>query len=307
MRAVILSARAGGHTTELLRALAERGHKGDVVPYEGLVARVGSNQSRLASDHTSILDSDAVFARIIPGGSLEQIIYRVDALHWIENRGVLVVNSPRAIEKCVDKFYTTTLLHDAGLPTPETIVCERVDEAVAAVEAMGDAVIKPIFGSLGHGMIRVSEPELARRVLRPLGQVGAVFYVQRAIDHGGRDVRAFVVGGRVLGAIERRAPEGEWRTNVAIGGTARAIDLTHEMEHMALRAAAVVGADYAGVDLLPSRDGGVFLLEVNGIPGWQGLQEATGLDVAAAIVAHTERRLESRHPSSVQPQEPQPV
>ena len=102
-----------------------------------------------------------------------------------------------------------------------------------------------------------------------------------------------------LGAIERRAPEGEWRTNVAIGGTARAIDLTPEMERMALRAAAVVGADYAGVDLLPSRDGGVFVLEVNGIPGWQGLQEATGLDVAAAIVAHAERRLESRRSSSM--------
>jgi RimK family alpha-L-glutamate ligase len=307
MRAVILSARTGGHTTELLRALAERGHSGDVLPYEGLVASVGSSRSRLLSEQTSILDADVVLARIIPGGSLEQIIYRVDALHWIENRGVLVVNSPRAIEKCVDKFYTTTLLHDAGLPTPETVICERVDEAVAAVEAMGDAVIKPIFGSLGHGMIRVSDPGLALRVLRPLDQVGSVFYVQRVIDHGGRDVRAFVVGGRVLGAIERRAPEGEWRTNVAIGGTARAIDLTPEMEQMALRAAAVVGADYAGVDLLPSRDGRVFVLEVNGIPGWQGLQEATGLDVAAAIVAHSERRFESRHSSSMRPEEVLPV
>ena len=101
MRAVILSARAGGHTSELLRALAERGHSGDVRPYEGLVATLGNvpveaglqtrltGLTRLTSDHTSILDADAVFARIIPGGSLEQIIYRVDALHWIENRGVL--------------------------------------------------------------------------------------------------------------------------------------------------------------------------------------------------------------------------
>jgi RimK family alpha-L-glutamate ligase len=207
----------------------------------------------------------------------------------------------------VDKFYTTTLLHDAGLPTPETVICERVDEAVAAVEAMGDVVIKPIFGSLGHGMIRVSEPELARRVLRPLDQVRSVFYVQRTIDHGGRDVRAFVIGGRVLAAIERRAPDGDWRTNVAIGGTARAIDLTPEMEQMALRAAAVVGADYAGVDLLPSRDGSIFVLEVNGIPGWQGLQEATGLDVPAAIVSCVERCVESRHSSSMRREEPLPV
>jgi ribosomal protein S6--L-glutamate ligase len=120
-----------------------------------------------------------------------------------------------------------------------------------------------------------------------------VFYVQRAIDHDGRDIRAFVVGRRVLGAIERRAPQGEWRTNVAIGGSAKACDLTPEWEQLALRAAAAVGADYAGVDLLPSRDGQVFVLEVNGIPGWEGLQKATGLDVAGAIVEHLVARSET--------------
>ena len=308
MRAVILSARTGGHTDELIRALTDRGHSGQVLPYEGLVARLGPPlQAHLASEQTAILDADVVLARIIPGGSLEQIIYRVDALHWIEDRGVPVVNSPHAIERCVDKFYTTTLLHGAGLPTPETVVCERLDEAMAAVRAMGDVVIKPIFGSLGHGMIRVSDPDVALRVLRPLDQVRSVFYVQRAIDHGGRDLRLLVVGGRVLGAIERRAPEGEWRTNVAIGGVARAVDPTPEMEQMALGAAAAVGADYAGVDLLPARDGSLFVLEVNGIPGWRGFQQATGLDVAAAIVEHAERCVRSRRAPSMRPQEPLPV
>jgi hypothetical protein len=124
MRAVILSARTGWHTDELLRALSERGHEGVVLPYEGLVARLGSQgggasaDSPLQSDRVPVLEADAVFARIIPGGSLDQIIYRVDALHWIEDRGVPVVNSPRAIERCVDKFYTTVLLQEAGLPRP---------------------------------------------------------------------------------------------------------------------------------------------------------------------------------------------
>jgi ribosomal protein S6--L-glutamate ligase len=90
----------------------------------------------------------------------------------------------------------------------------------------------------------------------------------------------------VLAAIERRALEGEWRTNVAIGGSVTPFQLTPEWESLALRAAATVGADYAGVDLLPSRTGEVFVLEVNGIPGWEGLQKATGLDVAGAIVEH---------------------
>ena len=103
MRVVILSARTGWHTDELIRALTARGHLAAVLPYEGLIARVGV-EAGLTSEQSSILDADAVLARIIPGGSLEQLIYRVDALHWLENRGLRVVNSPRAIERSVDTF-----------------------------------------------------------------------------------------------------------------------------------------------------------------------------------------------------------
>jgi RimK family alpha-L-glutamate ligase len=277
----ILSASTGWHTDELCRALADHGHAGVVLPYEKLV---GSLPGGLSSETVPILEADAVLARIIPGGSLEQVIYRVDALHWIEERGVPVINSPRTIERCVDKFYTTALLHDSGLPTPDTVVCEQIDDAIAAVRSMGECIIKPIFGSLGHGMVRVSEPEVARRILRSLEQTRAVLYVQKAIDHGGRDIRVFIVGGAVLGAIERRAADGEWRTNVAIGGAATPFELPEEWAQLAVRAANVVGADYAGVDLLPSRDGRIFVLEVNGIPGWEGFQKATGIDVAGAIV-----------------------
>src|SRR5262249_25879973 len=215
-----------------------------------------------------------------------------DALHWIEQRGVVVMNSPRAIERSVDKFYATALLQDAGLPAPETVVCEGTAEAMTAVDAMRDVVIKPLFGSMGHGLIRVSHPDLAFRVVRSLEQLRAVFYVQRAIDHEGRDIRVFVVGGRVLGAIERCASDGDWRTNVARGASVRTFSLPPEWEELALRAAATMGTDYAGVDLLPSRDGQVFVLEVNGIPGWQGLQQATGIDVASAIVQHLEERVQ---------------
>jgi RimK family alpha-L-glutamate ligase len=296
MRIIIPSARTGWHTDELLRAIAERGHTARVLPYEGIVARMGGGTARrlrreLACEGESVLDADAVLARIIPNGSLEQIIYRVDALHWLEERGVLVMNSPRAIERCIDKFYTTALLQEAGLPTPETLVCERATDAMAAVEAMGDVVIKPLFGSMGHGMIRVSDPDVAFRVVRALEQLRAVYYVQRTVEHGGHDVRAFVVGGRVLGAIERRGAAGQWRTNISRGGSARPLELPPAWAALALRAARAVGADYAGVDLLPARDGTVYLLEVNGIPGWRGLQQATLIDVAGAIVDHLMERV----------------
>jgi len=204
-----------------------------------------------------------------------------------------VMNSPRAIERCVDKFYTSALLREAGLDTPETVVCEGVDDAMAAARAMGDVIIKPLFGSMGHGMVRVSDPETAFRVIRALDVTRSVFYVQRVIDHDGADVRAFVVGNRVVAAIERRAHDGGWRTNISLGGDARAVDLPPDWGDRALRAARAVGADYAGVDLLPARDGTVYALEVNGIPGWSGVQSATSVDVAGAIVDHLLGKLAS--------------
>ena len=303
---VILSARAGHsattgqgtggwHLEQLCRALAERGHRGHVVPYESLVAEIATQTDLKVGAGFSAFAADAVLARIIPAGSLEQIIFRVDALHWLEQRGVPVINSPRAIERCVDKFYTTVLLHDAGLPVPETVVCETAEQAMPAIRRLladgGAAVIKPIFGSMGHGLVRVDDVDVAWRVVRPLEQMRAVFYVQRAIDHDGRDVRVFIVGGRVVGAIERRAADGDWRTNVARGGTPRPIELPDEWVRASLAASAAVVADYCGVDLLPSRDGDLFVLEVNGIPGWEGVQRATGIDVAGRIVEHLESRV----------------
>ena len=288
MHVPILSARTGWHTDELLRALAARGHTGAVVPYESLVARIASRGSAatLSAGSQQLLSAPAVLARIVPNGSLEQIIYRVDALHWLEDRGLKVMNSPRAVERCVDKFYTSALLREAGLDTPETVVCERIDDAMAAVREMGDVIVKPLFGSMGHGMVRVSDPETAFRVFRALELARAVFYLQRVVEHAGCDVRAFVVGNRVVAAIERRARDGGWRTNISLGGEARAIDLPSAWSELALTAARAVGADYAGVDLLPASDGTIHVLEVNGIPGWSGAQKATSVDIAGAIVDH---------------------
>lgn len=286
MQVVVLAARAGWHTHELERAAAERGHQLTVLPYEGLVARIGPAPG-LRSKNTELDSADVVLARIIPSGSLEQIIFRVDALHRLEDRGIRVVNSPRAIERTVDKFWTSTLLEQCGIPTPETVVCDDPEEAIAAYRTLGDVIVKPLFGSMGLGMVRVSDEEMAFRVFRTIEQIRGVYYVQRTVDHDGTDIRAFVLGGRVIAAIERRASG--WRTNLARGGTARSLSLSEQLSALAVRAAAAVGADYAGVDLLTGRDGTTYVLEVNGIPGWRGLQEATGLDIAGRLVDHLAR------------------
>jgi RimK family alpha-L-glutamate ligase len=286
LRIAVLAARAGWHTHELERAATDRGHRITVLPYEGLVARIGPAPG-LRSRNSELDSADVVLARIIPSGSLEQIIFRVDALHRLEDRGTRVVNSPRAIERTVDKFWTSALLEQCGIPTPETVVCDDADEAIGAFRTLGDVIVKPLFGSMGLGMVRVSDEEMAFRVFRTIEQIRGVYYLQRTVDHDGTDIRAFVLGGRVIAAIERRASG--WRTNLARGGTARSVSLSEQLSALAVRAAAAVGADYAGVDLLTGRDGTTYVLEVNGIPGWRGLQEATGLDIAGRLVDHLAR------------------
>jgi RimK family alpha-L-glutamate ligase len=287
MHLAVLAARAGWHTRQLERAAIEGGHRATILPYEGLVATIGKAPG-LRSRDTDLDLVDLVLARIIPSGSLEQIIFRVDALHRLEERGVAVVNSPRAIERTVDKFWTSVLLEQCGIPTPETMVCQDPEEAFTAFRTLQDVIVKPLFGSMGLGMVRVRDEEMAYRVFRTIDQIRGVYYLQRTIEHDGADVRVFVIGGRVVGAMERRS-EG-WRTNLARGGTARSVALAEDTARLAIRAAAAVGADYAGVDILTGRDGQTYVLEVNGIPGWKGLQEATGLDVAGALIEYLSTR-----------------
>jgi RimK family alpha-L-glutamate ligase len=234
----------------------------------------------------SVAGCDAVIVRGIPRGSLEQVIFRVDALHVLDERGVMCVNGPRALERTIDKFLASALLARAGVPTPRTIACERVEDALEAFEELGgDVIVKPLFGAMGAGMTRVDDADVAYRVFHALALERAVYYLQETLATGS-DRRAFVVGGRVLAAIERVGPG--WRKNVARGAEARATELTAEQERLCLDAAAALGVDYAGVDLLGDR-----VLELNGIPGWHGLQKATGVDVAGAVVAQLESKLDA--------------
>ncbi len=222
----------------------------------------------------------------MPPGSLEQVVFRMDLLHRLQARGVRVLNPPRAVELCVDKYLTTAVLDAAGLRVPPTIVCQHADAALEAFTALGgDVVVKPLFGSEGRGMVRVSDPEMAWRTFRTLERTASVLYLQQFVRHPGWDLRVFVLGGRVLTAMRRRS-RGDWRTNVAQGGCAEVVTLAADEERLALRAAEVVGAALAGVDLLPGPDGAWYVIEVNAVPGWRALAPVTGVDVAAAIIRY---------------------
>ncbi len=147
----------------------------------------------------------------------------------------------------------------------------------------GDVVLKPLFGSEGRGMVRITDEETAWRTFRVLEQTGQVIYLQQFVKHPGWDLRAFVIGGKVIAAMRRTAGD-DWRTNVAQGGTAERVTLSDSEVSLALRAAEVVGCPLAGVDLLPGPGGELFVIEVNAVPGWKALASACGVDVAKEVV-----------------------
>jgi ribosomal protein S6--L-glutamate ligase len=228
---------------------------------------------------------DAVLVRSMPPGSLEQVVFRMDVLARLEAAGVAVVNPAKAIEAAVDKYLATAKLQTAGLLVPPTIVCQTAATALAAFDELGgDVVVKPLFGGEGRGLTRVTDASLARRVFMALEQIGSVLYVQQFIAHDGIDWRLLVVGDDVLGM--RRINPDDWRTNISCGALAEPLEVTHELAVMARRAAAAMGASIAGVDLLPGRDGRLYAIEVNAVPGWRALSAATGVDVAELVLHH---------------------
>jgi ribosomal protein S6--L-glutamate ligase len=282
MRIAILSGGTGWHVQDLLRAADELGHRAEAVNFRALTAGVETEPEPLAG-------FEAVIVRTIPAGSLEQVVFRMDVLHAVEGRGVRVVNPPRAVEACVDKYLTNVRLAAAGLPTPPTHVAQRADDAFEAFARLGgDVVVKPVFGAEGRGMQRLSDRELAWRTFRVLEQTGQLIYQQRFINHPGHDLRVFVMGGKVRAAM-RRMNGTDWRTNVAQGGKAEPAELSPREAELAVRAAAAVGCPVAGIDLLPGPRGELHVIEVNAVPGWRALAATCGIDIAAEVVRFATR------------------
>jgi ribosomal protein S6--L-glutamate ligase len=235
---------------------------------------------------------DAVLVRTMPPGSLEQVVFRMDLLSRLEAADKLVINPARAIEAAVDKYLASAKLAAAGLRIPRTFVCQTAHEAQAAFALLGgDVVLKPLFGGEGRGIARLNDAALAERAFAMLAQMGAVLYLQEFIPHDGYDIRVLVVG-RQTWAMGRRNSL-DWRTNVSRGATAEAVELTTELVELAHRAAAAIGAPVAGVDLLPGRDGQLYALEVNAVPGWQTLARTLCVDIARRVLEYVAARVET--------------
>ena len=228
---------------------------------------------------------DAVHVRTLSAGSFEAVTKRLGVLHALTNLGVVVWNDARAIECCVDKSMTSFLLARAGVPTPPTWTMEAPLAARALVEReapRGPLVLKPLFGAQGKGLrlIRRSED------LPGPEDIAGVYYLQRFQSNGTQDFtdyRLFVLRGRAVAAMMRRAPT--WITNVKQGGQPVAVAPDPKMERLAVAAAEAVGAAIAGVDVLVGADGAPTVLEVNSMPAWNGLQKVSKRNIAEEIAS----------------------
>ena len=280
---VIGSDRKEWHISRLLKSLEKRGVEAYLIPVTKLQARIGGTP-KVSVRGFIVDDYDAVIVRRVPGGTAEQVFYRMDALRSLEDMGVMVINPARSIEKAVDKYYTSALLEDAGIITPRTIVTESFSEAMKGFNELGgDIVVKPLFGSLGMGITRVTSEDIAYRVFRALEMTKSVYYLQEFIAHGGRDVRVFTIGDQVVASMKRVSDD--WKTNISNGGKATPYTPSDEIVKMSLKASEKLGLVYTGVDIIETEDK-PYVIELNSTPGWEGLQTVTDLDITEALIDH---------------------
>jgi ribosomal protein S6--L-glutamate ligase len=286
MLVTLLGERGGWHVERLAEAFGRHGHTVEVVSWQAIGAAVGPAGLRFAPD--ALATADVVAVRGMPGiGSgpqrLEEVIFRMDALAQLEAAGTPVVNTPRALEIAIDKYLSLALLARSGIRVPQTIVVQGEASARHAWDQLGGScVAKPLFGSRGRGISRVSSDSEATAI-----GAGGVTYLQEFISHPGWDLRILVVGDDAF-AMRRVAAAGEWRTNVSLGGRPETVEVPAEVIAIARRAAATVGVTIAGVDILPGPDGPV-VLEVNAVPAWRGLQSVVDTDLTEAVAREVEK------------------
>lgn len=211
------------------------------------------------------------------------------ALRILNAFGVKTVNTAAVAEVCGDKLTTSALLAQAGIPQPRNAAAFSVESALEAIESFGyPVVLKPVVGSWGRLLAKINDRDSAEAVLEHKATLGSVqhsvFYIQEFIDKPGRDIRAVVVGDRVLTAIYRKSPH--WITNTARGGEGEVCPITPEIESLCLRAAQAVGGGVLAVDLVEHPQKGMLVNEINHTMEFHSLQPISGIDVADEIVQY---------------------
>jgi len=274
----------GWCSTQLRKAMEKQNVTPVCFSYRPIIGRVNYTPEASVNEINILQDMDAMITRPIGRGSLEEILFRMNLLHKLERLGLLIINPPLAIERSVDKYCSLTLFQENGLPVPRTAVTESHDEALKCFHELGgDVVVKPLFGSRGVGATRITDPDIAARVFRTISFHHGVLYLQEFINHGGSDIRAFVIGDRVVASMRRIAEN--WKTNVSLGAKPVPLNLPAELESLAVKAAKVIGCKVTGVDIVEGPEGPL-VIELNSQPGWRGLQSVTKTIIADEIITY---------------------
>jgi ribosomal protein S6--L-glutamate ligase len=280
-------------TRRLVESAEKRGHSVLVIDYLRCVLELQSGKPRVLYAGAPLQGFDIVLPRVASG---PDAAYGATVVRQFEVAGTRCVNSSLGINRAGDKLRSLQLLSRAGLAVPRTGFAHTGADKDLLIEQVGGppVILKLLQGTQGSGVLLANTRKSAENQIAAFQQVGANFLVQEFIaEAGGKDIRALVVGGKVVAAMQRSAPEGDFRSNIHRGGTARALKLSAAQARLATRAAKAIGLEVAGVDMIRARRG-LLLLEVNASPGLEGIEGATKIDVAGAIVTHMERMARAR-------------
>ena len=288
MKIAILSRNARLYSTQRLVEVArERGHVVRVLDPLRCYVRIAPGDVAIRYKGKPLKDIDAVIPRI----GTTSTFYGTAVLRQLEMMGVYTPNPSDAVLRARDKLRALQILASQGLDMPVTVFGDNPDDTADVLAMLGDPphVIKLNEGSQGTGVVLAEKRSASQSVIEAFRGLYANFLVQEFIgEANGSDLRCFVVGGKVVAAMQRDASPGDFRANLHRGGSAQAATLSAEERQISIRAAKALGLGIAGVDLLRSRRGPL-ILEVNASPGLEGIEAATGVDVSAHIIKHLEQ------------------
>jgi RimK family alpha-L-glutamate ligase len=286
----VLGNEGSWYVNQACAGAAERGHTAVPLRFPEIRGSVLDGKTELRIGEHCVADFDVLLVRTMPPGSLEQVVLRMDILATAAALGVRVVNSPKSIECAVDKYLTTQKLALAGLPVPDTIVCENSETAMEAFETLGqDVVVKPIFGAEGRGILRVDQRELALRTFRTLERLDATIYLQRFLKGPLEDIRILMLDGRPIASMKRTPAEGDFRANAAQHGHCFPWNPSDQEVELAKRAAEVTDCVFSGIDLMYNEHREAVVIEVNAVPGWRWIQKTCNVNVLTALLDWLEK------------------
>jgi len=287
--ALLTMARNSYSAKRLVEAAEARDHVVEVIETRRCYMNINANKPEVCYAGKALPRFDAVISRI--GNPITA--YGAAVVRQFALTGAFCINTAEAILASRDKLYAHQVLARAGVATPVTTFARSPDDVDHVIKIVGGAplVVKLVQGSQGRGVVLTETAQAARSVIGAFQDLEADILVQEFIGEAkGTDLRCFVIGGKVVGAMLRRAAPGEFRANLHRGASPETVKLSRQEREIAIRAARCLGLEVAGVDLLRSRDGPK-VLEVNSSPGLEGIERVTGDDIASRIISHAEERL----------------